>query len=257
MQKLTLVKVGGKVVEEADSLKDLLQRFSKIEGRKVLIHGGGRSATAMATRLGIEAQMVDGRRITDLPMLEVVTMVYGGLVNKNIVASLQALGINAIGLTGADLNYMRAVKRPVKEIDYGFVGDVVQVNTKEINLLIEQGIVPVLAPLTHDKEGHLLNTNADTIAAEAAIAFSRHYQTELVFCFEKPGVLLDAEDDLTVINSLNYSQFKELQSTGAIHTGMIPKLDNSFSAISKGVSSIRITNVENLLSGGTTLKIKS
>ena len=257
MQKLTLVKVGGKVVEEADSLKDLLQRFSNIEGRKVLIHGGGRSATAMASRLGIEAQMVDGRRITDLPMLEVVTMVYGGLVNKNIVASLQALGINAIGLTGADLNYMRAVKRPVKEIDYGFVGDVVQVNTKEINLLIEQGIVPVLTPLTHDKEGHLLNTNADTIAAEAAIAFSKDYLTELVFCFEKPGVLRDAEDDSTVIHSLNYSQFKELQSAGAIHTGMIPKLDNSFGAINKGVGSIRITNVENLLSGGTTLKVKS
>ena len=253
MQKLTLVKVGGKVVEEVDSLKDLLQRFSKIEGRKVLIHGGGRSATAMAARLGIKSQMVDGRRITDLPMLEVVTMVYGGLVNKNIVASLQALGHNAIGLTGADLNYMRAVKRPVKKIDYGFVGDVVEVNTMEINLLLEQSIIPVLAPLSHDKEGHLLNTNADTIAAEAAIAFSRHYQTELVFCFEKPGVLLDAEDDSTVITTINHSHFKELQSTGAIHAGMIPKLDNSFGAINKGVGSIRITNIENLLSGGTTL----
>lgn len=253
MNKLTLVKVGGKVVEEAASLHDFLLRFSKIEGLKVLIHGGGRSATAMASRLGLEAKMVDGRRITDQDMLEVVIMVYGGLVNKNIVAALQSMGINAIGLTGADLNYMQSVKRPVREIDYGFVGDVTSVRPDEINLLINQGVVPVLAPLTHDCKGQLLNTNADTIAAEAAVAFSRHFETELVYCFEKPGVLRNAEDDNSVISSLNYEEFKNLQAGGAIHTGMIPKLDNSFDAIKRGVSQIRITNIPGLQAGGTRL----
>jgi acetylglutamate kinase len=252
-EHLTLVKVGGKVVEETTSLHDFLTRFLKTEGLKVLIHGGGRSATAMASRLGLEAKMVDGRRITDAAMLEVVTMVYGGLVNKNIVATLQSMGTNAIGLTGADLNYMQSVKRPVKEIDYGFVGDVTHVRTTELNLLIDQGIVPVLAPLTHDCKGQLLNTNADTIAAEAAIALSARYETELVYCFERPGVLRDAEDDLSLINCLTYHQFKELQAAGAIHTGMIPKLDNSFDAIKRGVSRIRITSVAGLQSGGTTL----
>ncbi len=250
---LTLVKVGGKVVEEAASLHDFLARFSKLEGLKALVHGGGRSATAMASRLGLEAKMVDGRRITDQAMLKVVTMVYGGLVNKNIVAALQAMGINAIGLTGADLNYMQSVKRPVTEIDYGFVGDVTGVRTREINLLIDQGVVPVLAPLTHDCKGQLLNTNADTIAAEAAIAFSRDYETELVFCFEKPGVLLDADDDNSVASTLTHAEFKRLQAEGAIHSGMIPKLDNSFDAIRRGVSRIRITNIEGLNTGGTIL----
>ena len=254
MQKLTLVKVGGKVVEEPASLKDLLNRFSKIEGPKVLIHGGGRSATAMAARLGIETKMVDGRRITDWAMLEIVTMVYGGLVNKNIVAALQALGINAVGLTGADLNYMQAVKRPVKDIDYGFVGDITNVRVDELELLIGKNVVPVLAPLTHDRHGQLLNTNADTIAAEAAIAFSHNYETELIYCFEKPGVLRGAEDEFSIIESLDYKQFKELQENGTINSGMIPKLDNSFHAIKRGVHRIRITNMEGLQSGGTLLK---
>ena len=253
MQKITLVKVGGKVVEESSSLQDLLARFSKIEGLKVLVHGGGRSATAIAERLGMETKMVDGRRITDENMLEVVTMVYGGLVNKNIVAQLQANGINAIGLTGADLNCMQAVKRPVATIDYGFVGDIVAVNVEELKLLVEKNVVPVLAPLTHDKKGQLLNTNADTIAAEAAIAFSKYYKVELVYCFEKPGVLEDADDDDSVIDSLNHSQFKMLQESGAIHAGMIPKLDNSFNAIGKGVHQVRITNIEGLQAGGTRL----
>lgn len=256
MQKLTLVKVGGKVVEEESSLNDLLTRFAQLDGLKVLVHGGGRSATAMAQRLGIETKMVDGRRITDQNMLEVVTMVYGGLVNKNIVAQLQANGINAIGLTGADLNYMQAVKRPVKDVDYGFVGDVESVHVDELKLLVEKGVVPVLAPLTHDKNGQLLNTNADTIAAEAAIGFSKHFEVELVYCFEKPGVLEDAENDSSVIASLNHAQFKSLQESGAIHAGMIPKLDNSFNAIQKGVKQVRITNIEGLKDGGTVLKKK-
>ena len=241
------------MVEESDSLRDLLFRFAQLPGFKVLVHGGGRSATAMAERLGIETKMVDGRRITDSNMLEVVTMVYGGLVNKNIVAQLQANGMNAIGLTGADLNYMQAVKRPVKTVDYGFVGDVESVQVDTLKLLVETGVVPVLAPLTHDKKGQLLNTNADTIAAEAAIGFSKYFEVELVFCFEKPGVLEDSENDSSVIKSLNYSQFKKLQMSGAIHAGMIPKLDNSFNAIKKGVKQVRITNIEGLTTGGTTL----
>lgn len=252
-QKLTLVKVGGGVVEETASLADLLARFSKIEGPKVLVHGGGRSATALAERLGVETRMVEGRRVTDQAMLEVVTMVYGGLVNKNIVARLQALGMNALGITGADLNYMQAVKRPVKTIDYGYVGDIVAVNVAELNLLLQQNVIPVLAPLSHDKQGNLLNVNADTIAAEAAVAFARYFDVELVFCFEKPGVLEDSDDDRSVIASLNHAQFKALQSSGAIHAGMIPKLDNSFGAISRGVSKVRITNIVGLEHGGTTL----
>lgn len=254
--KLTIVKVGGKVVEEKESLLDLLDRFSQLKGLKVLVHGGGRSATAMATRLGIESKMVEGRRITDKDTLEIVTMVYGGLVNKNIVANLQALGINAIGLTGADLNYMQAVKRPVKDIDYGFVGDIVAVNIEELKLLVEKSVVPVLAPLSHDKQGNMLNVNADTIAAEAAIVFSKYYEVELVYCFEKPGVLEDAENDNSVISSLNYNQFKSFQETGAIHAGMIPKLDNSFNAIDRGVARVRITNISGLQQGGTTLLVE-
>ena len=195
MEKLIVVKVGGKIVEEEETLRQLLQDFAAIEGHKVLVHGGGRSATKLAAQLGIESKMVDGRRITDEAMLRVVTMVYGGLVNKNIVAGLQALNVNALGLTGADMNLMRSDKRPVKEVDYGFVGDVKEVNADLLATLIHQGIVPVLAPLTHDKQGHLLNTNADTIAGEAAKALAKHFEVTLMFCFEKKGVLRDAEDE--------------------------------------------------------------
>ena len=189
MEKLIVVKVGGKIVEEEETLRQLLQDFAAIEGHKVLVHGGGRSATKLATQLGIESKMVDGRRITDEAMLRVVTMVYGGLVNKQIVAGLQALEVNALGLTGADMNLMRSDKRPVKEVDYGFVGDVKEVNADLLATLIHQGIVPVLAPLTHDKQGHLLNTNADTIAGEAAKALAKHFEVTLMFCFEKKGCL--------------------------------------------------------------------
>ena len=235
--KLTIVKVGGKVVEEQESLQDLLFRFSQLDGFKVLVHGGGRSATAMAERLGIETKMVEGRRITDQNMLEVVTMVYGGLVNKNIVAQLQANGINAIGLTGADLNYMQAVKRPVAPIDYGFVGDVESVHVDELKLLVEKQVVPVLAPLTHDKNGQLLNTNADTIAAEAAIGFSNYFDVELVFCFEKPGVLEDAEDDSSVISSLNHAQFKDFASKWRHPCRHDPKTRQQFQCDTKRCSS--------------------
>jgi acetylglutamate kinase len=201
--------------------------------------------------------MVDGRRITDEAMLEVVTMVYGGLINKRIVAALQAKDINAIGLTGADLNIVEAVKRPVKEIDYGFVGDVVRVNTSELRLLVNSGVVPVVAPLTHDSKGTLLNTNADTIASELAIELSNFFDVNLYYCFEKKGVLLNPDDDDSVITELSYTQFKELQETGQISAGMIPKLDNSFQAISKGVKQVLITNPEQIISAkGTRLYVE-
>jgi len=177
MEKLTIVKVGGKIVEEEGSLNQLLKDFTSISGNKILVHGGGRSATAMASKLGVETKMVDGRRITDKAMLDVVTMVYGGLVNKGIVAGLQGLGCNAVGFTGADMDIIRSVKRPVKEVDYGFVGDVIDVNTKELCVMMNQGVSPVMAPLTHDGKGLLLNTNADTIASEVAIAMSELYNT--------------------------------------------------------------------------------
>lgn len=249
MEKLTLIKVGGKIVEEEATLRHLLQDFSQIEGYKVLVHGGGRSATRLATQLGIESKMVNGRRITDAETLKVVTMVYGGLVNKNIVAGLQALHINALGLTGADMNLMRSDKRPVQEVDYGFVGDVKEVNADLLATLIRQGIVPVLAPLTHDKKGHMLNTNADTIAGEAAKALARHFDVTLMFCFEKKGVLKDENDDESIIPEIDRATFKELVEAGIIQGGMIPKLENSFQAIDAGVKQVIITQASEIHQG--------
>lgn len=252
MEKLTLIKVGGKIVEEPQSLHALLVDFAKIEGHKVLVHGGGRSATQVAAKLGIESQMVDGRRITDAETLKVVTMVYAGLVNKNIVAGLQALDVNALGLTGADLNYMRSEKRPVKTVDYGFVGDVKEVQSDILANLIHQGVVPVLAPLTHDKQGHMLNTNADTIAGEAAKALAKHFDVTLVFCFEKAGVLMDAEKDDSVIPEINRNNFANYVAQEIIQGGMIPKLENAYEAIDAGVKEVIITRADCIFSGGGT-----
>lgn len=246
MEKLTIIKVGGKIVEEENTLKQLLERFSKIEGKKVLVHGGGRSATALASKLGIESKMVDGRRITDAETLKVVTMVYAGLVNKNIVANLQALGLNALGLTGADMNYMRSDKRPVKTVDYGYVGDVKEVNASLLADLISKDVVPVLAPLTHDKKGNLLNTNADTIAGEAAKALAQYFDVTLTYCFEKKGVLRDENDDDSVIAEINPQLFQEYVEKGIIQGGMIPKLENSFAAINAGVAKVVITKADEL-----------
>lgn len=239
--KLALIKVGGKIVEEPASLQRLLSDFAAIEGPKVLVHGGGRSATKLAATMGIETQMVNGRRITDAEMLKVVTMVYGGLVNKNIVAGLQAHGINAVGLTGADMNVILSDKRPVKDIDYGFVGDVKQVDGKRLTSLLDAGIVPVMAPLTHDGKGHILNTNADTIAGETAKALAPFFDVTLMFCFEKKGVLRDEADDDSVIANINRQQFAELVEQGVIQGGMIPKLENAFQAIDAGVKEVIIT----------------
>ena len=240
-EKLTVIKVGGKIVEEEATLNQLLADFSAIEGYKVLVHGGGRSATKLAAQLGIESQMVNGRRITDAETLKVVTMVYGGLVKKNIVAGLQAKGVNAMGLTGADMNVIRSVKRPVKDVDYGFVGDVEEVNADLLGNLIRQGVVPVMAPLTHDKQGHLLNTNADTITGETAKALAPLFDVTLIFCFEKKGVLRDENDDDSVIPHITRADFDALVAAGTIQGGMIPKLENAFDALRAGVSRVIIT----------------
>lgn len=254
MDRLTIIKVGGKVVEEPESLKALLNQFKKVSGNKILVHGGGRTATEIAGKLGIETKMVDGRRITDADMLEVVTMVYGGLINKRIVATLQALNCNAIGLTGADLDLIRAKIRPVKDIDYGFVGDIEEVNTSELRLLLNENIVPVIAPLTHDGKGNLLNTNADTIASEIATELSTHFNVFLFYCFEKKGVLTNPDDETTVIYDLDISLFNQYKSNGVISDGMIPKLENGFRAKQKGVKEVLITNPENIATGrGTRL----
>ena len=254
---LTLIKVGGKIVENPETLKKLLADFSSIEGYKVLVHGGGRSATALAEQLGIETKMVNGRRITDRNMLQVVTMVYGGLVNKNIVTGLQALDVNALGLTGADLNYMRSEKRPAAEVDYGYVGDVKEVNGEILADLIRKGITPVLAPLTHDKKGNLLNTNADTIAGEAAKALAKYFDVTLLFCFEKKGVLTDENDDNSVIEHINPESFEKLVAEGVISGGMIPKLENSFDALKAGVKEVVITRADLIKEkkSGTTIKL--
>ena len=254
-EKLTVIKVGGKIVEEEATLNQLLNDFAAIKGHKVLVHGGGRSATKLAAQLGIESQMVNGRRITDAETLKVVTMVYGGLVNKNIVAGLQAKGVNAIGLTGADMNVIRSVKRPVKDVDYGFVGDVEKVDAKLLGTLIHQGIVPVMAPLTHDGKGSMLNTNADTIAGETAKALAQLFDVTLVFCFEKKGVLRDENNDESVIPVITPPDFEEYVSQGVIQGGMIPKLENSFSAINAGVSQVIITQASAInCEGGTLIK---
>ncbi|QCR21969.1 acetylglutamate kinase [Pontibacter sp. SGAir0037] len=243
MQDLTIVKIGGNVVDSPVELLQFLRDFAALPGFKLLVHGGGKIATTMGQRLGIEPNMVDGRRITDTETLELVTMVYGGLVNKNIVAQLQALSSNAIGLTGADANCIRATKRPVKTIDYGFVGDVAgaeAINTTTLSALFQAGLVPVLAPLTHDGQGIMLNTNADTIASVLAVAFASLYRVKLLYCFEKKGVLLNPEDDDSVVRHLNPAKFEEMRMTGQVSKGMLPKLDNAFHALQQGVYQVVI-----------------
>lgn len=255
MEKITVIKVGGAVVEDEAQLTQLLQDFSAIEGRKVLVHGGGRRATKVAAQLGIETQMVNGRRITDASMLEVVTMVYGGLVNKNVVARLQAQGIDALGLTGADIDVIRSHKRPLKNgVDYGFVGDVDRADGNKLHTLIEAGIVPVMAPLTHDGMGNILNTNADTIAGETAKALAKHYDVTLVFCFEKKGVLSNPDDDESVIPTITRADFDRYVADGTISGGMIPKIENAFNAIDAGVGRVVITKADSIgLNFGTVI----
>jgi acetylglutamate kinase len=254
MQKLTVIKVGGKIVEDEATLTRLLQDFAAIDGAKVLIHGGGRSATRIASQLGIESTMIGGRRVTDAQMLQVVTMVYGGLVNKNIVARLQACGINALGLTGADMNAIRSHRRPPKPttlddgttatVDFGFVGDVDEADGQMLANLIKAGITPVMAPLTHDGQGHLLNTNADTIASTTARALAPYFDVTLMYCFEHAGVLRRADDEQSLIPHINAESFRAYTADGTISGGMIPKIENALDAIRAGVKRVVITRAD-------------
>jgi acetylglutamate kinase len=237
---VTLIKIGGNIIDNPTELSQFLSDFSKIEGYKVLVHGGGKSATKMAESIGLVPQMIDGRRITDAAMLDVVVMIYAGQINKNIVAQLQGKNTNAMGFSGADGNLIQSDKRNHPTINYGFVGDVKKVNTQLLETLLSNGIVPVFCAITHDGKGQLLNTNADTIASELAIALSEVFDVTLNYCFEKPGVLFDAEDDSSVIENTNQELYSKLKAEKAIHSGMIPKLDNCFNSLSKGVQKIKI-----------------
>lgn len=247
MEKLYIIKIGGNIIDNEEKLSAFLQVFATIPAATILVHGGGKLATKLAAQLGIEQQILDGRRITDADTLKIVTMVYAGFINKNIVAQLQANGCNAIGLSGADGNLIQSHKRPLKNgIDYGFVGDVDTVNTSLLQNLLSQNINVVVAPITHNKEAQLLNTNADTIAQELAQAMSAFYEVHLIYSFEKSGVLLDANDDNTVISSINPAYYQELKNRDVIFAGMIPKLDNAFTALNKGVHRVVIGKAEQL-----------
>lgn len=244
--KLYVIKIGGNIIDDDVKLQMFLSSFVAVEGRKILIHGGGKLATKLAAQLGVEQQMIDGRRITDAETLKIVTMVYAGYINKNIVAQLQSRGSNAIGLCGADGNVIQSHKRQHPSIDYGFVGDVDMVNTALLQSLLEQSINIVMAPITHNKDGQLLNTNADTIAQEIAQAMSKLYEVHLVYSFEKAGVLMDANDDTTVISAITPCYYTTLKAQQVIFAGMIPKLDNAFAALSKGVHRVVIGKAEQL-----------
>ncbi len=240
MAELKLVKIGGNVIENREALADFLEDFAALNGPKVLVHGGGKEATQMAKKLGVNVQLIEGRRVTDAKNLELITMLYAGKLNKNIVAQLQALGCNSLGLTGADGNSILAKKRASKPIDFGFVGDLTEVNQSFFKMLLDSGISPVCCALSHDGKGQLLNTNADTIAATLASALSDHFDVSLNYCFEKNGVLLDLEDDRSVIQTLDETNYLKLKSEGVLHTGMLPKLENCFTALKAGVKQVRI-----------------
>jgi len=256
LETLTVVKVGGGVLEDVASLAGFLDRFVALPGLKILVHGGGRVATKLSEQLNIKSKMVDGRRITDADTIDIVTMVYGGLINKKTVAALQARDCNAGGFTGADMNLIISNKRPVVDIDYGFVGDVTKVNHELLAILLKSGITPVIAPLTHDGKGQLLNTNADTIASAIAGAMSNQYSVSLVFCFEKPGVLSNPDDDNSVIPELASLSYQSFKKQGIIHSGMIPKIDNSFDALQKGVKQVIITSASTLdVNAGTRISL--
>ena len=261
---IQVIKIGGGVLENEAQRDAFLRQFAAIEGPKVLVHGGGRLATTMAERLGVETQMIDGRRVTDKETLDIVTMVYGGLVNKQVVAQLQTIGVNAIGLTGVDGGWMKSVKRPIKNgIDYGYVGDVIEVNGAHLRALLDNGLTPVIAPITFSADGLLLNTNADTVASQTAIAMAKAMRREgdeargnvqLTFCFEKAGVLSNPDDESSVISKIIPEDYAQLKADGIISGGMLPKIDNAFAALQEGVQTIRITHASNIL-GGTIIEL--
>ena len=248
MTKLYVIKIGGNIVDDEAKLASFLESFAAIEEKKILVHGGGKLATRLAGQLGISQQMIEGRRITDAETLKVVTMVYAGLINKNIVGQLQANRCNAMGLTGADGNSILAHKRMVKDLDYGYAGDIGEVNKDFLYSLLQQELALVYAPITHDGKGQLLNTNADTIAQEIAKALSRFYNVQLVYSFEKAGVLLNAEDNNSVIPVMDKTKYKELKEKGLVFAGMIPKLDNAFAALEYGVNKVIIGQADDLSS---------
>ena len=274
---IQVIKIGGGVLENEAQRDAFLRQFAAIEDPKVLVHGGGRLATTMAERLGVETHMIDGRRVTDKETLDIVTMVYGGLVNKQVVAQLQTMGVNAIGMTGVDGGWMKSVKRPIKNgIDYGYVGDVVDVNGQHLRTLLDNGLTPVIAPITYSAEGALLNTNADTVASQTAIAMAEARRrkgdrapqksadfsgtpqargnVQLTFCFEKAGVLSNPDDDTSVIAKIIPETYTQLKADGMISGGMIPKIDNAFAALQEGVQTVRITHASNIL-GGTIIEL--
>lgn len=246
MDKLYVIKIGGNIIDDPAKLDAFLQSFAAVEGKKILVHGGGKLATRMAEQMGIEQQLIDGRRITDAETLKIVTMVYAGYINKNIVATLQSNHCNAMGLCGADGDAILAHKRNHPVLDYGFVGDVDAINADLLQVLLEKNITLVFAPITHDQQGQLLNTNADTIAQEIAKGMSPFYEVELIYSFEKNGVLLDANDDNTVIPEITPAYYKELKAGKKIFDGMIPKLDNAFAALDNGVKKVIIGKAEQL-----------
>lgn len=245
-EKLSVVKIGGNVIEDEKALDNFLTAFSKLDGLKILVHGGGKLATQLATKMGIESKMIDGRRITDAETVDIITMVYGGLANKKIVAQLQSKKVNAIGLSGADGNSIQAHKRPVKQIDYGFVGDIDGVNSELIKNLLSINLTPIFCALSHDGAGQLLNTNADTIASEIAIGMASIFETTLYYCFEKKGVLLEISDDNSVVKNIDTTKYKELLSKGVIADGMLPKLHNCFHALNNKVEKVCLGDVSML-----------
>lgn len=246
MKTLKIIKIGGNIIDDESALFSFLKSFSALTGPKILVHGGGKLATQLAQKMKVKVNLLDGRRITDLPTLEIILMVYAGKINKQIIAQLQAHNCNALGLSGADCNCIVSVKRPKQHIDFGYVGDVVKVNTTILETFINQEIVPVFCAITHDQNGQLLNTNADTIAAELAIALSTSFYTELYYCFEKNGVLSDINNDASVIPSITPSNVEELIANKVIASGMLPKIKNSLHAIHHHVSKVGIGNTDML-----------
>ncbi|SNS27983.1 N-acetylglutamate kinase [Belliella buryatensis] len=244
---ISIIKIGGNVIDYPEKLEEFLFLFSRFPGKKILVHGGGVLASKFGESLGVMPEMIDGRRITDKDTLDIVTMVYAGLINKQIVAKLQKLKQNALGMTGADGNLIQSKKRPVKKIDYGFVGDIKAVNTDLLEILLDNDIIPVISAITHDKKGQLLNTNADGIASEMAVALSGKHKVNLYYCFNKAGVLIDEKNDDSIVPLINEDIYQELKQEQVIHSGMIPKLDNAFSALKKGVNLVWIGKAENLL----------
>jgi len=259
MEKLTVIKIGGNVIDNSEKLHEFLKAFADLKGNKILVHGGGKMATKLAAEMHIEAKMIDGRRITDIETLRIVTMVYAGLISKNLVAQLQMHGCNALGLSGADGNLIKAKKRPIQkiksktdetfqEVDFGFVGDLDEksIHIENLSKLIDSGFIPVFSAITHDGESQLLNTNADTIASALAVGMAQHYETSLVYCFEKKGVLIDVEDENSVIREINPAKYEDLKAKGIVADGMLPKLHNAFDAIHKGVIEVFIGKADDL-----------